>query len=322
MRFLNSLATSAPVRGLVAACLMIAAPTFAAAQSCPDFAAPAATDISYTLAELEAGVSVEMLAGGDVDLSSCDIEGFGYFVSAPDYEVTVPDMPEGYGLMVGVDSTCDTMLLINGPDAQYSFNDDYDNLNPMLVRMDGAGAYDIWVGTLDTEVCEATLMLIAGAGFEELAAADLSGLDGDLAAASGACPDPMLDGSPLSLTAADLTAGHVEAMLAGGDVDLANCADLPGFGNVITNPDYDLDIDGLAENGQFTIGVTSECDTILLVNDAAGEWHYSDDENSSHNPELKLSAGNGRYDVWVGTYGTEICDAELTFADAGQRLTK
>lgn len=317
MRFLNSLAASPALRGIVATSLLLLAPGIAAAQSCPDFQAPAGQVLTQTAADLEQGVQISMLAGGDVDVSACDVDGYGYFVTAPDFEIDLADIPAGAALMLAVQSECDTMLLVNGPDGQYSFNDDYDGFDPALLRMDGAGVYDIWVGTYGTEVCDANLALLVG---------DASIFDatdaGYAAADTGACPDPALEGASLVLTAADLTAVHEEAMLAGGDVDIGGCMELPGFGNVITAPDYDLDIEGLAQNGQFTITVTSECDTILLVNDAAGEWQYNDDANNSHNPELKLTAGNGRYDVWVGTYDTEICDAVVTFADAGQRRTK
>ena len=322
MRFLNTLAAVAPVCGFLAATFVVATPGSVAAQTCPDYTHAAGEVLDYPLDELENGVSIEMLAGGDIDLSSCaDVEGYGHFVAAPDYEITLAELPEGYGMMIGVQSECDTMLLVNGPDGTYSFNDDFEGFNPVLGRADGAGTYDIWVGTYDSDICEATLMLGVASGVEFLNEGNADG-SWSLSANDGTCPDPSLDGAALSLTAADLSAGHVEAMLAGGDVDIGLCADLPGFGNVITAPDYDLDIDGLEANGQFTIGVASECDTILLVNDPTGEWHYNDDANGSVNPELKLGAGNGRYDVWVGTYGTDICEAELTFKAAGPRLTK
>lgn len=319
MRILNTLAAAAPVCGFLAATFVVATPNFVSAQTCPDYSQTPGEVLDYPLDALQEGVSIDMLAGGDIDLSGCaDVEGYGYFVAAPDYQITLPDMPAGFGMMIGVQSACDTMLLVNGPDATYSFNDDFDVFNPVVTRTDGAGTYDIWVGTYDTEICEATLMLAVAEGVEQLDANAGWSMD----QAAGQCPDPSLDGAALSLTADDLSAGHVEAMLAGGDVDLAYCADLPGFGNVITAPDYDLDISGLPANGRFTIGVASDCDTILLVNDATGAWHYNDDENGTVNPALTLGAGDGRYDVWVGTYDSEICEAELTFSAAAPRLTK
>lgn len=81
------------------------------------------------------------------------------------------------------------------------------------------------------------------------------------------------------------------------------------------NPHYTFYLSGMETYGRLEIEVTSDCDTTLLVSDAAGNWHFDDDTGGAFQPELNLSdtaALNGRVDVWVGTFGTSIaCSAEL-----------
>ena len=44
-------------------------------------------------------------------------------------------------------------------------------------------------------------------------------------------------------------------------------------------------------------------DTVMVVNDPAGEWWCSDDSFGGFNPTIEFAAAlDGVYDIWVGTY--------------------
>jgi hypothetical protein len=100
---------------------------------------------------------------------------------------------------------------------------------------------------------------------------------------------------------------------AGGTVNLGNCSGEPGVGYVIHRPDVAITFDAGNRHRALEFRVSAACDTVLLVNDAAGSWHFIDDADGSQNPRLRLPrARSGRYDVWVGTYGRNTCQATLT----------
>lgn len=107
---------------------------------------------------------------------------------------------------------------------------------------------------------------------------------------------------------------HSTNIVAGGDVDLSRCSG--GWrGYTISSPDvtvyYNRNTSGRALEFR-TRG--SGCDTVLVVNDANGNWYYNDDGGSGLNARIRLSnAPGGEYDVWVGTYGPSTCRTELVF---------
>jgi hypothetical protein len=127
------------------------------------------------------------------------------------------------------------------------------------------------------------------------------------------CPDYEMDGAPLNYDADVLAQGQTTDVMAGGDVDLGQCLDLPGSGFVALSPDFDLALAGAGTGVDLQLSVTAACDATVLVNDYAGEWHFADDADGSTNPRLVITgAQDGNYDIWVGTFDTEICDASLT----------
>ncbi len=72
----------------------------------------------------------------------------GYFADAPDFRVFFDPQNTGYPLSFYVDSSADTVLLVNTPDGNWHCNDDSSNLNPALTfDTPLEGQYDIWVGT-------------------------------------------------------------------------------------------------------------------------------------------------------------------------------
>ncbi|MFN7701371.1 MAG: hypothetical protein ACK5U8_25995 [Deltaproteobacteria bacterium] len=49
--------------------------------------------------------------------------------------------------------------------------------------------------------------------------------------------------------------------------------------------------------------VRAQGDTTLVINDAQGRWHCSDDEGGGLNPMIDITQpGGGQYDVWIGSY--------------------
>ena len=131
-------------------------------------------------------------------------------------------------------------------------------------------------------------------------------------AASAACPSYAEHGAPLSYTAETVWVPQSTTVIAGGDQDLSTCAEVPGAGYVIENPDFTLSYDDLGMGRALEFRVTGACDTVLLVNSATGEWAFNDDTNEMH-PVVRINnAPSGQYDLWVGTFGPDTCEATLT----------
>lgn len=130
------------------------------------------------------------------------------------------------------------------------------------------------------------------------------------ASVAQSCPDWSMTGAQIAYAAADIATPQSVPVVAGGNVDLAQCG-LGGWGYVITQPDFDLTVTDNSSHSDIEIRVTAECDTVLLVNDANGQWHFNDDTNGL-NPAVRLSdAPAGAYDIWVGTFSTQTCQAML-----------
>jgi hypothetical protein len=109
---------------------------------------------------------------------------------------------------------------------------------------------------------------------------------------------------------ADLWSPNSYGVTAGGNIQLGNCP-MPGSGYVISQPDFEFSLSGMSAYGRLNMRVNAGCDTVLLVNDPNGQWHFNDDA-SGLNPALNLASLDGVYDVWVGTYGSGNCSATLT----------
>lgn len=71
-------------------------------------------------------------------------------------------------------------------------------------------------------------------------------------------------------------------------------------GFVTSQPDFNIQLS--AADTFLRLYVTSDEDTTLIVNDAAGHWHCNDDA-SGHNPMVDLrNTPAGLINVWVGSY--------------------
>ncbi|WP_068296162.1 LCCL domain-containing protein [Pararhodobacter sp. CCB-MM2] len=140
---------------------------------------------------------------------------------------------------------------------------------------------------------------------------------GSGSAQAQACPDWSLQGTPIAFTSEQLWVPQGVNVIAGGNVDLSACP-MPGHGYVITQPDFDLSFTGNeSANRDLELRVQASCDTVLLVNDASGTWHFSDDDTDL-NPRIRITgAPSGAYDVWVGTFGQQTCQAQLILETFG-----
>lgn len=91
---------------------------------------------------------ISVRAGGSVDAQNISSSCRGFVTRAPDVELgyTAGSLP----LILSVDSSVDTTLVVNGPDGQWYCDDDsgQNGTNPAL-RFDNprSGNYDIWIGT-------------------------------------------------------------------------------------------------------------------------------------------------------------------------------
>ena len=58
------------------------------------------------------------------------------------------------------------------------------------------------------------------------------------------------------------------------------------------------------------ISVFSEEDTTLVINAPNGRWYCNDDGGNNLNPSIRFDPPqDGRYEIWVGTFGTSTLEA-------------
>ena len=95
---------------------------------------------------------------------------------------------------------------------------------------------------------------------------------------------------------------HSVAIRAGGPD--RNSISGSGCAGYINNAQPDVDLNYEAGRSRLYIYVTSTSDTTLLVNDASGNWHCSDDFEGSNPAIIFNNPPSGNYNIWVGTYDT------------------
>lgn len=270
--------------------------------------------ISLSSAQLLQGQAYRLTAtGSDTPVDSCPgVQGGGTATAAPQTSLFLTGM-QGMNLTLEVQAECDTTLLAHGSDGMWYFDDDgAGNLQPRLVVPSSAttDGVDLWVGTFGGDSCEATLILGAVQGAQPMPQ------PGPQPAPGGGCPDPNLQGPPITTTGSELWSPDSYQTSATGGAMVDSCG-LPGAGFAGAQPNFTLYLSGMEAYGRLEIEVNSgNCDTTLLVRDAFGQWHFNDDSGESLMPALNLTnmaALNGRVDVWVGTYGNETCPATVEF---------
>lgn len=282
-----------------------------AAMACPT-AQLAGASYSFTGDDLYAPKTFAAAAGGQNALGNCGLGNLGsaYFNSAPSYTFDLSGMGE-YRLVLDVDSQCDAALLVLGGDNQWYFDDDSNgNLDPRIDLGSSAqsnGRVHVWVGSFNNTGCNASLNL------ETFFAAAATPAPQQ----AGACPSYENQGQLLNFTGQQLYAPQRFSGFAMGGTDLSACGAMgvDAWGQATRDPQYSLYLSGMEEY-DLEIEVEANCDTVLLVNSADGQWYFNDDSGEGLNPMLRLagySALEGRVDVWVGSYGGGNCSANVEF---------
>lgn len=130
-----------------------------AASAAAIFAIPAAAqningNPNYGTVNLRSGFTpdprvVPVVSGGNIDASRARRGCTGYISASPDVRLvfnTQGNLP----LIISVDSSADTTLVVNGPDGRFLCDDDSGvaGMNPSI-RIDRprSGRYEIWVGS-------------------------------------------------------------------------------------------------------------------------------------------------------------------------------
>ncbi len=112
---------------------------------------------------------------------------------------------------------------------------------------------------------------------------------------------------------------HVVKLTAGGsrsvNVGNGSCT----YGKVSDRPDLNLTYEG---NGSRTLYIYAEGpnDITLLVNTPNASWRCDDDGFGNLNPIVVIpNAPSGLYNIWVGTYGSEMTNAVLYITEIDPR---
>jgi len=256
----------------------------------------------YGTVELTAGflpdpVTRTLRAGGS-DRNPVEGDGCTGYINAgrPDYDLSYTAGVSTLYIVARAGS--DLTLLVNDPAGNWHCNDDWEGTDPMVsFTSPRSGTYNIWVGTYsERDPEDATLY------FTEL---DPSRGSGGESSVGTVMPDrsaaPVYE--TLNLSSGFLPDPVTRTLQAGGDdanpVSGAGCT---GYINVDA-PDFDLNY--AAGSMPLYIYAESDADLTLVVNDASGTWHCSDDVNGT-NPMVHLTnPPSGNYNIWVGTYASD-----------------
>ncbi len=134
-----------------------------AVEACPDWRLSGA-QYGMTGDQLFTARSFRVVAGGENHLPNCRLQmagrdpAIGYAATAPDFTFTINGLGR-YELEFRVISDCDSTLLLNTGAANYYFDDDDNgNLDPKIrLTRPSEGIYDVWIGTIGPDTCQATL---------------------------------------------------------------------------------------------------------------------------------------------------------------------
>lgn len=278
----------------------------------PYSTAPSANAAPLQTLSLRAGFRndprrVSVMAGGASDLATLDWSCFGGSSQgaalALDYEAG--SLP----LYIFMRSENDGTLAVRAPDGSFHCNDDRIGLDPgVAFAAPESGRYLIWTGLLDDSLpAESASLVISEIGFD--------GVDNRLDVAArprhgerrlrgGFLPDPL----SVQLTAGgpvDLDTGTTGGVIADGWC----------VGNSTREPSFRLRFD--EPMGPLFISLTSDADTTLAVNSPDGAW-YCDDDTIGLDPVVRFDAAeSGVYDIYAGTFGSEIAPATLFISEIG-----
>ena len=204
----------------------------------------------------------------------------------------------------GILFRCDTVMMVHAPDGSLHFNDDGGSANLSLLRLPRmAGLYKVWVGPLVM-------------GLRARASCVCAGL---------ICPALAL-ACPPQLTAAQL--GESWTVDAGGPRDVRGCRELAGLvddqealGFITAAPTLSIPADLSIEQDTLIIDGVAVCDTVLVAQDGAGNWHFSDDTGDNLNPQLTFETANfAGARVWFGSYDIGACEGSLRLTQQSSTL--
>ncbi|MEO1039081.1 MAG: hypothetical protein AAFX09_06000 [Pseudomonadota bacterium] len=277
----------------------------------PGLAQDYSEDPTYGSVRLSAGFvpdphSVTLTAGGSIRAQDRFSECRGYIANAPDYSLYYE--AGTMGLYFSVDSDRDTTLVINGPDTRWYCDDDGadEPLNPLVhFTNPQSGRYDIWVGTYGDSMASATLFI------SELGeATDSGGLN---ASGGGVNLALMAREGTYSLTGGYLPDPWRLNVTAGGALSASTAISSQCRGNVTSEPTVEIQYSG---SGPLYFYTGGSVDTTLAVNLPNGSW-VCDDDGSQHglNAALTANGGSGTYDVYVGTFGSNIANTSLMVSE-------
>jgi hypothetical protein len=140
-------------RALAAAALALATLTLAApaAMACPSYNNPTVFGSANIPANFLPDPWVRnVTAGGRVSLQNCGFSFPGFVVSRPDFRFFYSGTSPTGQLTIALEarSNVDTILLVNTPDGNWHFNDDFRGSNSAITFFNPLqGQYDIWTGS-------------------------------------------------------------------------------------------------------------------------------------------------------------------------------
>jgi hypothetical protein len=247
----------------------------------------------------------QLTAGGTVKTNLGGVNA--HVANAPDFRLfyTKGSLP----LIIRVESTGDTTLLVNLPNGQWVANDDGGaGLNPMIrIPNPQSGRYDIFVGTFGKNPVPARLVI------SELGSGGQTGPAPVPVPTPNAVPVPSL---PPNFGSVTLRAGFTpdpftKQLTAGGGIK----TNLGGVNaHVSKAPDFRLNY----TKGSLPLIIRAEStgDTTILVNLPNGQWIANDDGGAGLNPTIRIpNPQSGRYDIYVGTFGQTPVPARLIISE-------
>ena len=147
----------------------------------------------------------------------------------------------------------------------------------------------------------ASAAVIAAAGTASAQDFTLSPAFGQANLSAGFSPDP-----------------YTVNMTAGGNIDASAAFGGSCAGMIANAPDFRLNY----QAGGFSLylGAVSSTDTTIVVNAPDGSWYCDDDSGGNLDPLLTFSNPmSGRYDIWIGTYGSgsDLAQATIRISELG-----